>query len=745
MSAPAREIEITAPYNFVPLSGWIYTPPWADRVSHDLPFRDGVSGTLTLALTAHTPLLVGGEQRPATKEAAGEVRPFRLPDGRYAIPGSSLKGMIRNVLEIAAFGKLRLLDDRWLSVRDLTAGARRVYGSRLTEEVKRNTYRPLAKAGWLTLGAGAEGPEWRLRPCAYARVQQEELIAWGRGIGVAAPEKIKERRVAQAAKEKYALWGDTVETTFDLEPERDHDHTKPGRPPLLLRYALAKGLGRGKREGRVVFTGQPCDNDGRRPGCKHMEFVFFDEAAEERAVTEEVMRGFLQVHEASDDWQWWRGRLRSGARVPVFYLEERGEVASLGLAMMYRLPYLHSIGATVDHTHPDHRGDWRYDLPELLFGTVNDEERPVAPGGLGPKRSLKGRVQLGLAVAEGAPKVIEELPATILNGPKPSFLPNYLRQGGRTGNEYRNYSDDDAEIRGWKRYPVRPAAKLQPLTPDQEKNHATQIRLHPLAAGTRFTARVHFHNLQPEELGALLWALEWGGRPELRHALGMGKPFGFGQLSIAVAGSPTLRANSGEPLTLAGYRERFVAGMEQAYGAAQHAAGVARPQPWAESEQLRQLIAMADPAHAPGQPGKLAHLRLSAHPRVNEFVDAKKAGAVLADYVAPQGRDDGELFPRGRGGASRPATGRAPAAAGPALHPWLAAQLKELAARNNAGEEETLRGKALAAAWAALEEGEEKTAIRENIVALWQARGWWEQPPGKATRQAKGVYEGQGS
>jgi len=80
--------------------------------------------------------------------------------------------------------------------------------------------------------------------------------------------------------------------------------------------------------------------------------------------------------------------------------------------------------------------------------------------------------------------------------------------------------------------------------------------------------------------------------------------------------------------------------------------------------------------------------------------------------------------------------------AGPALRPWLSAQLNELATRNHASEEETLRGKALAAAWRALDEGDEKAAIREEIVALWKAREWWEQPPGKAARQAKGVYEG---
>mgnify|MGYP001810606094 CR=1 len=36
------------------------------------------------------------------------------------------------------------------------------------------------------------------------------------------------------------------------------------------------------------------------------------------------------------------------------------------------------------------------------------------------------------------------------------------------------------------------------------------------------------------DLDSSCWALTWGGAPGLRHSLGMGKPFGFGQLSIEI-------------------------------------------------------------------------------------------------------------------------------------------------------------------------------------------------------------------
>ena len=37
---------IQAPYNFVPLADWVYFPAWSGAASHDLPFSDGIGGTL---------------------------------------------------------------------------------------------------------------------------------------------------------------------------------------------------------------------------------------------------------------------------------------------------------------------------------------------------------------------------------------------------------------------------------------------------------------------------------------------------------------------------------------------------------------------------------------------------------------------------------------------------------------------------------------------------------------------------
>ena len=100
------------PYRFVPLSPLILIPDWGPQVSHDLPFEDGLSGELRITLTNHTPLCIGSGKTDPTNH----VLPFAAPDGQFVIPGSSLKGMLRNVMEIATFGRFSRVDNPELNL-----------------------------------------------------------------------------------------------------------------------------------------------------------------------------------------------------------------------------------------------------------------------------------------------------------------------------------------------------------------------------------------------------------------------------------------------------------------------------------------------------------------------------------------------------------------------------------------------------------------------------------------------------
>ena len=101
---------IKAPFNFVPLSDKVFFPDWADEISHDIPFEDGVSGTIELTLTAQTPIFVrNGHAQADANENNNNYKSFsKDPDNSYFIPATSIKGAVRNVLEIMGFGKMRV-------------------------------------------------------------------------------------------------------------------------------------------------------------------------------------------------------------------------------------------------------------------------------------------------------------------------------------------------------------------------------------------------------------------------------------------------------------------------------------------------------------------------------------------------------------------------------------------------------------------------------------------------------------
>lgn len=75
--------------------------------------------------------------------------------------------------------------------------------------------------------------------------------------------------------------------------------------------------------------------------------------------------------------------------------------------------------------------------------------------------------------------------------------------------------------------------------------------------------------------------------------------------------------------------------------------------------------------------------------------------------------------------------------------PWVEAQLAAIAAQNHATPEDALRGKALAEAWQGIADAKLKAAALADIQRRWQAKDWWDTPPGKASKQAKTIYTAQ--
>jgi CRISPR-associated protein (TIGR03986 family) len=682
-----------APYTFVPLSPWVFVPEWGPLVSHDLPFKDGLSGSIKIKITAHTPVLCGGERKtepasytnsrgqPVNFRCENTVYFTRLPDGTPAIPGYSLRNMIRSVIEIAAFGRMKLVDDKRFGVRDLTQGAQHIYGRRLFRIVGgappgARQVQPLIQAGWLRYDP--TNKHWKVRPCAWARVSFQTLanLTGTKEVDWADREDI-ERRYRR-------LGGSPLPCNLSISGPIPHQHCRsraqrprerngvwevkqtraPEHVDVLYARAHPPATGATGTNGKVVVTGSPQDHrefyhqEGYlAPGFKKQEFFFYNPPSPgpEKVLSQDVFKAFLDVHEpgrgretANPNWAFWREKLKvPGTEVPIFYIaDSKDEVEAFGLAMMFKLAHSRSVRQIIAHTSEDHLDEKIIDLADGMFGREAHRE------GQGEERArggLKGRVSFEPAVVDGEYSE-KTLGPTVLSGPKGSFYPAYVKQpldvdgrGLRADSGRRLYASytptkeqpdgtpitqtevTKPEIAGWKVYPARGDVHI-PTPPDKiDKPGKVCTVLKPLDTGAVFIGRVHFHNLKPFEVGALLWALTWGGNKDLRHKLGMGRPLGLGEVSIEVESFEAFAnvSRSAKTASCEALRDEFVATMNERHRADSQQGG-----DWLGSEQIRTLLAAADP-----WVGRAHFVAPVYMPSPQLFARAKQEGLVLPPYV----------------------------------------------------------------------------------------------------------------
>lgn len=621
---------INAPYNFVPLADKIVTPQWANLISHDMPFQDGLSGEIAFTLTSHTPLLIGGEQFSASEQQPCQIYPFKTPDGNYAIPGSSLKGIIRAVLEIATFSKMEIVDDRRYGLRDISTGyVAESYASRVRNRVQ---------TGFLRLSHTGE-PE--IVPCAMARLSHRDLETWWK-----LPTPMFKKRTS--VKEKYEKWSKLCAI---------NNIVNPLSLALTINGEIVTNIEFGDIIGFPVFTGQISDCTDDKPGRtgkwtrgKYRDFIFYSKRPNEAFHLHEVdpagWRDFLFIHGDEDtraDMPWtgfWKKKFWNRQEVPVFYIRSTNKL-QIGLAYMPKLAGDFSIHDMIRHSSPKHLDSHLNDFATTIFGKIGDQ----------PSDTLKGRVWFEMAQAINNPTCITQ-PDSILSGPNPTYFPSYIQQQTQAPDwklsgqnpQYATYLETSEHktptIRGWKRYPVQPEteSKVQPLQEDQQTNRKVQVRLHTLEKGAKFRGRLHFHNLKPEELGALAWSLNFGGNSMCRHGLGMGKSFGFGQITLVLDKNDNRiipnNASSIAP-SLDSCIHEFRSYMDRTLGTL-----------WNNTVQIQALLAMANSTQYGRFPGKLKHMVLARFPdpqhpnrkiNINEFQDAKQKALVLASYasVAP--------------------------------------------------------------------------------------------------------------
>lgn len=112
----------------------------------------------------------------------------------------------------------------------------------------------------------------------------------------------------------------------------------------------------------------------------------------------------------------------------------------------------------------------------------------------------------------------------VLASPKATSFQLYLNQEGRSIKDLYNFNDANFKLRGYKFYWQKFIANPGILG----KNTGIAPQIEPLKKGARFQGKIHFENLYDDELGLLFLGLQVD--KDAYDNIGMGKPYGYGRI-----------------------------------------------------------------------------------------------------------------------------------------------------------------------------------------------------------------------
>lgn len=495
---------IKAPYNFVPLENRAFYPSWANHISQDIPFEDGVSGSIEYTIEAETPIFV---RNGYTDRKDSDTKFSQTPNGQYFIPGTSIKGEIRNVLEILSFGKMTQVQDARFGIRDLSNNPEgRFYRQKIQNVHCGWLYKRLAKDGseeYLINDCGTPG---RIAPEIIDEHYGTALAAFGQNLAL--NRQYADNDDEEKLRSAYNKYENILNISLESQDIEKRLSGTFSTVPDNYNRIIADFSSNGKK-GCIVVTGQPSRREPERRRGKYYEFVFFESNTNEK-VESQIIDDFITIHKNNYDYKnIWKRYLNEGKRVPVFFMRRNGNLGpidAIGLAYMFRIPTANFIKGAIPIELQSNR---RKDLAECIFGTAKES-----------LKQLKGRVNISHAFACGTPNKCG-IVTTVLGSPKPSYGPLYASSG--------TWNDANAQIKGRKRYPVRTT-----LLPPNEGTDSQTCKFIPLDQGTSFKGRITFHNLKECELGALIAALTFNGHPDCCHSIGEAKPLGYGKVKISI-------------------------------------------------------------------------------------------------------------------------------------------------------------------------------------------------------------------
>lgn len=480
----------SASYNFVRLPSHVIPAEFYDGnfegVTKDVmdAYRDYVTqmgthtGYIDLTITTETPLFIGG---PSKQE---DTTPLEFYGGQNnpTIPGSSLKGMVKEIFKIVTASSFRPyqrgtglgdFEDRYLYFRDIASAIKPLkeyYASRMMNPIKN-------------------------------------------GAGLSTPKATPGFIIQTANNEYYAVPSVAKKIYYEAEKELVAKQRTPSIDWTHTYVNVHVGAMRSKRT--FMRITKPCNFDKRIPIPQSCIESYADD--KNRGTLDLLDKKTGKSGEAAKEYT---HSTDVKFVVPCYFTEKDGVVEHFGHGRYYRIAYDLKISDHLPNSLERHNNG--VDLCDSVFGYGDN---------------WAGRVSFSDAHVQGTLKMCPSDYPHPLMGPNPTSFQLYLNQDVDDHNTYNHWGHEHASLRGYKMYWHQPLEKAKNWTRTVEEKEIKGTRkIRPVDRGVTFTSRIHFERLSDVELGALLMSLNLdkysGGQRRTYYKLGMGKSIGFGSIKL---------------------------------------------------------------------------------------------------------------------------------------------------------------------------------------------------------------------
>lgn len=524
-SVTVGEMNATAPYNFVRFPDAVLVSP-LEELSHEMngnhvaaykKYIDGLeklTGSIELDIDLKTPIFIRNEEGKT-------IAP--IDSSRPILPGSSIRGMVKNLYKIITCGALRGDEDfteRHLYYRCImavhsipwTRPLHDAYVARMMG-TSRGALVKNAKPGFLL----KIGREYFIAPSMVPNPKRIFITEYTSKYGTKI-SPLKSSRIDWQGTKAYIITGSQPKEKWDkrlgkkvkaLFTKDEYDRMRPNEKlragKQQIRYVDLQDMDKSrdhwlKIPDSVIYE---YENDTKRGGVNLLKYEPKTEAG--NRIKQGPLTGDRLKKMVPD-------LVKQGVEylIPCFFLNDGEYVTAFGHGQCFRIPYNNSIGDRI----PAAMRTNAIDYSDAIFG----------------RKELWGsRVFFDDAIA-CSPVTRLSAKKVVLGEPNPTSYQLYLQQ--KINAPLVHWDMDNAKLRGYKMYWHNKGDWNKVKQADPEQNNVATV-VEPIKEGAKFKGRIRFRNLSAVELGALLMIFDMNGNSDkTAYKLGQGKSLGLGSVGI---------------------------------------------------------------------------------------------------------------------------------------------------------------------------------------------------------------------